>query len=198
MGTYVDKENNLEVNCSYNSANVVKVDSTWDEAFSVAGFKLTGDGAFSPNSSKKDFSSGLTYYNDNLRFASTVDVLTPSVASELVVASDGLSFGAKVNADLGGNFSAYDLGVDYSEKGMSVAFLTKEKLSVFQASYYSKLSGKSEVGCSAVYNKSSSKVAMEVGGKYKIDSDASLKAKIDTNFKITTGYTQLLRPGITA
>jgi hypothetical protein len=71
-------------------------------------------------------------------------------------------------------------------------------LKVFSGSYYHRVNPTVEAGAKATWDSeaSASNVTIELGTKYKLDSDAFLKAKIDNNGRLGLGYTQHLRPGV--
>eukprot|EP00732_Lithocolla_globosa_P004544 Lithocolla_globosa_v1_NODE_4256_length_1477_cov_637.308017.p1 type:complete len:280 gc:universal NODE_4256_length_1477_cov_637.308017:482-1321(+) len=195
--TYVDKENNLELVSSFNSSNLVKVELTLEEAFGVEGLTVDSTGSLKPSTTTRDLSAGFRYKTDSLNFASHFGS-DFKLSSELVLAYDKMVLGTSVVADGTGNLQAYDMGVGYKERGLALGAFAKNKLDVFQTSYYYQVCSSSEVGCLASYTKSKNLVGLEFGGKYKLDKDSSVKAKIHSDFKFSVGYSQIIRPGVKA
>eukprot|EP00732_Lithocolla_globosa_P006128 Lithocolla_globosa_v1_NODE_6912_length_1016_cov_155.696150.p1 type:complete len:283 gc:universal NODE_6912_length_1016_cov_155.696150:52-900(+) len=199
--TYKDKEYKSEVITSYNSKNEVKIETNMDDAFTVDGLKLTGDGTYSPAKSSGDLNLGLRYKQENVNIGTSCSLFGgPVVSSDLVVGKDGFIAGANVSAGLAKGFALknLDLGVGYSDKSYGINLFARKTLSVFHGSYYYKASKNTEVSCSANFEKEKNKLGLEIAGKYKVDKDSSIKAKLTSTFQVAVGYTQVLCPGITA
>ena len=96
-----------------------------------------------------------------------------------------------------GLVTRYNGALGYTTPEYTVTLTASNKLGVFGASYFHRLSKSVEAGAKATWNKKAdAAVAIEVGSKYILDKDAFVKAKIDNGGRLGLGYTQLLRPGI--
>lgn len=71
-------------------------------------------------------------------------------------------------------------------------------LNTFWGSYYHRVNPDVEVAGKAVWDSKTKSqfVNIEVGTKFNLDSNASMKAKINNNGLLSLGYTQALRPGV--
>jgi hypothetical protein len=67
----------------------------------------------------------------------------------------------------------------------------------FSFSYFHKIQAGLQAGARCQWNKATdSSVSLEVGTKYVLDKDASVKAKINNIGVLGLGYTQMLREGV--
>jgi voltage-dependent anion channel protein 2 len=125
----------------------------------------------------------------------------PSFNGDAVIGHDGFLAGAEVGYDVdGGKITKYSAAVGYSVPEYTAAVTATNNLSVFATSYYHRVNAQVEAGAKATWDAKSgnaSGVGLEIASKYKLDSNAFVKAKINNQGIAALAYSQLLRPGVT-
>ncbi|KAG0125745.1 eukaryotic porin/Tom40 [Tuber indicum] len=125
----------------------------------------------------------------------------PSFTGDVVVGHDGFLAGAEVGYNVvSGSITRYSAAVGYSVPEYTAAITATNNLNLFGASYYHRVSAQVEAGAKATWDAkggNASGVGLEIAGKYKLDSSAFFKAKINNQGIAALAYNQLLRPGVT-
>jgi len=125
----------------------------------------------------------------------------PSFNGDAVIGHDGFLAGAEVGYDVeGGRITKYSAAVGYSIPEYTAAITATNSLNVFAASYYHRVNAQVEAGAKATWDAksgSTSGVGLEIASKYKLDSNAFVKAKINNQGVAALAYSQLFRPGVT-
>lgn len=67
----------------------------------------------------------------------------------------------------------------------------------FSGSIFQKCSDKLDVGVQLSWTSGTNNTKFGLGGKFQLDSDAALRAKVNNNCQVGLGYQQKLRDGIT-
>ncbi|KAI9225339.1 MAG: eukaryotic porin/Tom40 [Piptocephalis tieghemiana] len=197
---FTDKANGLTLTQGWSAANVLS--TKVELANKVAsGLKLELNGSFLPDSGKRNAKVATEYKQPGLFSRANVDLFKgPTFTGDV-------SFGLQRNLVLGGEVSydvvsgkvtKYAAAAGFIEKDYVFSVHAHSSLSVFTGSYYHRVSPQVEVGGKVNWDSKvpGGPVGIDVGTKYKLDADASVKARIDNFGKLSLAYSQLLRPGV--
>lgn len=125
----------------------------------------------------------------------------PSFTGDVVFGHDGFLAGGEVGYNVvDGSITRYSAALGYSVPEYTAAITATNNLNLFAASYYHRVNAQVEAGAKAIWDAkggSSNGVGLEIAGKYKLDSSAFAKAKINNQGIAALAYNQLLRPGVT-
>lgn len=171
------------------------------EATNLAdGLKATFEGSFNPYDSGKDVKLGYSFKSSNLTTTGNVNALKkPTAKVDFVAGFEGINVGAQTSYDINkGSVSDYSAAVSYGEKDYSVAIHANKKFSEFAASYHHSVSSDVAIAASAGWKGGDKSFSVEFGTQYKIDRDATLKAKFNSSGLVGLGYIQKIRPDLKA
>lgn len=179
--------------------NLVKAQVELDGQL-AKGLKLEGVSSVQPDTNAITAVLSAQYKLPGLNTKATLDLLKTSITADAVVAQQGFLAGAEATYDVNeAALKRYSLAAGYSTSDYTVSLHALSNLSAFQAAYYHKVNADVEAGAKAFYNtKAGNKVSIEVGAKTYLDNAAFVKTKINSEGVLGLGYTQLLRPGVTA
>ncbi|OZJ03558.1 hypothetical protein BZG36_03105 [Bifiguratus adelaidae] len=194
---YSDKKNGLTFTESWTTSNHLSGKVELENNL-AKGLKVELNTSLLPSVGEKSARLGVTYKQPNVHTQAVLDVFKTHLAINSVVGHEGILAGAEVSYDILNNkVTRYNTALGYTASDYAVALHATNNLSVYSASYYHRVSAEVEAAGKAVWDsKGTNAVALEVGAKYKLDSNASLKAKISNSGVLGLGYTQLLRPGV--
>jgi len=164
------------------------------------GLKADLETTFNPYSAKKEVKLGYTFKADSFITTASANVFrTPQVKADFVFGHEGFIAGAQVTFDVASSAAAdYAAAVGYSEKDYAVTVHANKKLTQFVTTYHHLATNDVTLAAQASWGNSDKNILIEVGAQYKLDSNASLKAKFDSSGKIGFGYQQKLRPDLKA
>lgn len=125
----------------------------------------------------------------------------PSFNGDAVIGHDGFLAGAEVGYDVeGGKITKYSAAVGYSVPEYTATITATNNVSIFAASYYHRVNSQVEAGAKATWDAKGGNaggVGLEIASKYKLDTNAFVKARINNRGIAALAYNQLLRPGVT-
>ncbi|XP_023347144.1 voltage-dependent anion-selective channel [Eurytemora carolleeae] len=78
-----------------------------------------------------------------------------------------------------------------------VLFANMNDGQIFGGSVYKKINPSLECGCTLGWTASANNTTIGLGAKYQLDSEASIRAKLNNSRQLGLGYEQKLRSGIT-
>uniref|UniRef100_A0A8B9VXN5 Non-selective voltage-gated ion channel VDAC2 n=1 Tax=Anas zonorhyncha TaxID=75864 RepID=A0A8B9VXN5_9AVES len=144
------------------------------------GLKLTFDTTFSPNTGKKSGKIKSAYKRECLNLGCDVDFdfAGPAIHGSAVFGYEG-----------------WLAGYRYKEV-TSFLYLCSNDGSEFGGSIYQKVSDNLETAVNLSWTAGSNSTRFGIAAKYKLDSTASISAKVNNSSLVGVGYTQTLRPGV--
>ncbi|KAI8822040.1 eukaryotic porin/Tom40 [Fimicolochytrium jonesii] len=195
---HIDKARGITFTESWTSSNILGTQLELDNTL-ARGLKVDIAASLLPAKGTKNLKAGVEYKQDHLFTRTSVDLFRgPTLHGDAVVANDGFLAGGEVAYDVSdARVTKYNLAFGYLGREYSVALHATNALSTFAASYFHRVNADVEAGAKATWVKSlDNTVHVEVGTKYFLDNDASLKAKVDNRGLLGLGYTQILRRGV--
>lgn len=198
---YTDKPTGVTLTQAWTTANSLDTKVELDNTL-AKGLKAEVITNFFPSSKSKGAKLNLHYRQPLFHARAFFDLLKgPSFNGDVVLGHDGFLAGAEVGYDVvNGRITRYSAAVGYSVPEYTAAITATNNLNVFAASYYHKVNAQVEAGAKATWDAKSGNaggVGLEIASKYKLDSAAFVKAKINNQGIAALAYNQLLRPGVT-
>lgn len=168
------------------------------EPSAVEGLKLTLNSSFLPSSGTKSAALKANYKTDYLNVEGDVDLLMtgPTFKGSTVLMYNGWYAGYQVGYNTSSaKLSANNISAGYAGQDFTVHGRLTD-ISDCVTSVYHKVSDKTEVGITTAYNLQTSNVSLGLVGKYTLDDDSLVKAKVNNLGQIGMAYTQELRKGV--
>jgi len=180
----------------YDSQNTVKITAEKKDVL-TEGLRLKAEPTFVPFSGHRDVKLSAGYQNDHVHASTSVDPFKKQVNLSVVAGHGDCIVGGDITVR-NGDVNQYGLAVGVSKPSHEVVLSAKDKLNTFSGSYYHLVNKDLQATASAIWNRKDNNTIIELGGAYRLDKDASMKAKVDTTGKASWSYSQTLRPGIKA
>jgi len=165
----------------------------------LKGLKLTLDSTFSPQTGAKTGKIKAEYKHDLVTLNSDVDINLggPLVNASAVVGHQGWLAGYQAAFDTSkSKLTKNNFVLGYSS-GDFVLHTNVNDGQVFGGSVYQKVNKQLETGVNLGWTASKNETSFGIGCKYALDSNSSLRAKVNNSSQIGLGYQQKLRPGVT-
>jgi len=191
-------ESGLTFTDTYTTTNEMSVKVEAPELFT--GFKLELDTNFNPYTAKKELKVGGTFKADSFVSTFSTNIFSaPKVKVDAVVSHEGFVAGAQGTFDVNSAaISDYGVAIGYAEGDYGVTLHGNKKLTQFVTTYNHTVNKDVSVAAQATWGNSDKNILIEFGTQYKLDADASLKARFDSSGKVGFGYSQKLRPDLKA
>jgi voltage-dependent anion channel protein 2 len=196
---YTDKPTGVTLTQAWTTANALDTKVELDNTL-AKGLKTEVITQFLPSSKSKGAKLNLHYRQPLFHARAFFDLLKgPSFTGDAVLGHEGFLLGAEVAYNVvAGRITRYSAAAGYSVPEYTAAITVTDNLNLFAASYYHKVNAQVEAGAKATWDaKNASGVGLEIASKYKLDSAAFVKAKINNQGIAALAYSQLLRPGVT-
>lgn len=165
----------------------------------LKGFKLAANFIFSPETGSQSSHLKSSFTNNHLALNMGVDLDQegPTIQAAGVLGHQGWFLGYQTAFDFPKSQlikNTVALGFSTSDLILhsNVDFIENRR--IYGASIYHKLSHKLEYGVQMTWTNQSK---LEIGAKYDLDQDASIRTKIDNAKQLGVGYQQRLREGVT-
>ncbi|KAJ1503678.1 Mitochondrial porin [Coelomomyces lativittatus] len=193
---YTDKEKGLSLTETWTTSNVLSAEVEFADAV-TKGLKFNLFGALHPHDGQKNTRLSMEYKHKNVSTRTQLDVFKgPLINADVAVSHDGFMIGAE-SAYKNGSLLKYNFALGYATHDYALALQIANKGDLLTGSYYHRVNDDVETGAKAVWDrKASANMVLEVGAKYTLDKDTSLKFKIDNSGKLGLGFTQVLKPSV--
>ncbi|KAJ8930247.1 hypothetical protein NQ314_016975 [Rhamnusium bicolor] len=170
-----------------------------------AGFKLSGNVNFSPQTGNKSGGLKTAYLNERVAVNADLNLDSNStvIKASTVVGHQGWLAGYQAAFDIPNskltksNFALGFATTDFVLHTSVENDADSEDGQEFGGSIYQKVSPKLESAIQLAWSAGSNNTKFGIGAKYDLDQDASLRAKINNASLIGLGYQQRLREGVT-
>jgi len=186
----------VNVTDAYDSQNTVRITAEKRDVF-TQGLRVKVEPTFVPFSGHRDLKLSAGFQSEHVHATTTVDAFKNSANVSVVAGHGDFIVGGDItlrSKDIG----PYGLIFGYSKPTHEIVLSAKDKLNTFCGSYYHSINSDLQASASAIWTRKDNNTIIEIGAAYRIDKDASTKAKVDTTGKASWSYTQALRPGIKA
>uniref|UniRef100_A0A8V0ZHC7 Non-selective voltage-gated ion channel VDAC2 n=1 Tax=Gallus gallus TaxID=9031 RepID=A0A8V0ZHC7_CHICK len=178
---------------------LVKLDVKTKSASGIAkGLKLTFDTTFSPNTGKKSGKIKSAYKRECLNLGCDVDFdfAGPAIHGSAVFGYEGWLAGYQMTFDSAkSKLTRNNFSVGYKTGDFQLHTNVNDG-SEFGGSIYQKVSDNLETAVNLAWTAGSNSTRFGIAAKYKLDSTASISAKVNNSSLVGVGYTQTLRPGV--
>lgn len=122
----------------------------------------------------------------------------PHCSGDIVLSKNGAMLGGEAKYDVSsGRITKYSCGVGYAGKDYTASVVGTNAMQTFVVSYYHKVKQTAEIASKFTIDaKNGASSTLEVGTKYRLDSDSFLKAKMNSKGIAAFGYSQSVRKGV--
>jgi voltage-dependent anion channel protein 2 len=195
LETKFNHASGLSVKEKWTTKNDVTTELSVENKF-VEGSKLTAEAVFNPNSGLNGLKLKGDYAKDHIN--TNLAVSGKGVVSTAGVFSFGSKYlvGASADYDTAkGAVTSTKFAVGYAESDVIVTSSITNGSDVEGTVFHTPNSAV-QAGLKFTWSKASSDTGFELAGKYKLDKDAFVKAKVDKALNLGLSYTQSLRAGV--
>lgn len=162
------------------------------------GLKLEFDASFAPNTGKKSAKIKSAYKQDYVHCTGDVDFdfAGPAIQASAVAGYEGWVAGYQAAYDTAkSKLTANNFSFGYRSDDFNI-YTSVNDGSKFSGLIYHKISGSLEAAAQLNWASGSSSTAFQVGCKYDVDKDTSVRAKVSNSSLVGLAFTQQLRDGI--
>ncbi|XP_005812073.1 voltage-dependent anion-selective channel protein 3-like isoform X1 [Xiphophorus maculatus] len=192
---YKITDHSLTISQKWNTDNVLVNEVTVEDKL-AKGLKIGTETSFVPNTGKKTGKLKTGYKCQSMNLACDVDLQGPIVHGSVVLGFEGWLGGYQTLYDATKSKpSHHNFALGFKSTDFQVHTCVNEG-SEFSGSIYQKVDDKLETAITLAWTAGSNNTRFGVAGKYMLDKDTSLSAKVNNASLIGVGYTQSLRPGV--
>jgi len=195
---YKVKEHGLTLTEKWNTDNTLSADLALEDKLSK-GLKLVLSSTFVPQSGKKNAVLKTTYKADavTVNLDSTLDLGGPLVNGAAVAYYKNWLLGYQMAFDTSkSKLTKNNFAVGFTQKDFVLHTYANDGAE-FGGSLYHKISPDLEGAVDLGWSANSNTTRCSIGGKYNLDRDVSVRAKVNNNCQIGMGYQLRVRNGIT-
>lgn len=181
----------------WNTDNVIATTITVDDKI-AQGLKVDFDTTFAPVTGKKTARVKSAYKHDYLHTTTDVDFdfAGPTVHGSAVFGYKGWHAGYQASYDTANSkLTANNVSLTYKE-GDFVIHSGITDASKYVGSVHHQVNSKLSAAALLNWTSGVNTSTLTVGGKYTVDEDTYLKAKLDNGLRLGLSYVQNLRPGV--
>jgi len=195
---YKIKDLGLTFSEKWNTDNVLETAVTVQDQL-AKGLKLSADASFAPQSGHKSGNIKAAFVNDFCALDAKVGLLYggPIITASAVLGYQGFLGGYQLKFDANNSkITNNNFALGYSH-GDFVLHANVNDGTEFGGSIYHKVNSQLDAGVDLQWWSGTNDTKFGIGCKYALDSDASVRAKVNNASEIGLGYQQKLRQGIT-
>jgi len=195
---YKIKEHGLTVTEKWNTDNILNTDISLEDKV-AAGLKLVLNTTFAPQTGKKSGVLKSTYKADALsvNLDSTLDLGGPVINGATVAVYKNWLLGYQMSFDTAkSKLTKNNFAVGFKNDDFILHTFANDGAE-FGGSLYHQIHKNLEGAVDLAWSAGSNTTRFSIGCKYDLDSDASIRAKVNNSSQIGFGYEQKLRDGIT-
>lgn len=182
---------------SWTTDNVLSSEVTIEDQL-AQGLKLTFDASFAPQTGKKSGKVKTGYKNDyvNMNCDVDFDFSGPTINGAAVLGYNGFLAGYQAAFDTSkSKLSKSNFAIGY-QAGDFTLHTNVNDATEFGGSVHQKVSDNLETGVNLAWTAGSNVTRFGLAGKYTLDKDSSISAKVNSNGQVGFGYSQNLRDGV--
>ncbi|GAB1598886.1 voltage-dependent anion-selective channel protein 2-like [Argonauta hians] len=181
----------------WNTENILATEITVEDQI-AKGLKVSFDTAFAPQTGKRSGKIKTGFKNDYVNGGLDVDFefAGPTVHGALVLGYMGWLAGYQMSFDTSkSKLSRSNFAVGYSAGDFTLHTNVNDGTE-FCGSIYQRVNPKLDIGVNLSWTSNSNVTKFGLGGKYLLDDDTSVSAKINNSSQLGLGYSQKLRDGV--
>ncbi|XP_014781329.1 voltage-dependent anion-selective channel protein 2 [Octopus bimaculoides] len=181
----------------WNTDNILATEITVEDQI-AKGLKVSFDTSFAPQTGKRSGKIKTGYKNDYINGGVDVDFefAGPTVHGALVLGYMGWLAGYQMSFDTSkSKLSRSNFAVGYSAGDFTLHTNVNDGTE-FCGSIYQHVNPKLDIGVNLSWTSNSNVTRFGLGGKYILDCDTSISAKINNSSQLGLGYSQKLRDGV--
>jgi len=181
----------------WNTGNVISTTVTVDDKI-AQGLKVDFDTTFAPVTGKKTAKVKSAYKHDYIHTTTDVDFdfAGPTIHGSAVFGYKGWHAGYQASYDTANSkLTANNVSLTYKE-GDFVIHSGINDASKYVGSIHHQVNSKLSAAALLNWTSGVNTSTLTVGGKYTVDDDTYLKAKLDNGLRLGLSYVQNLRPGV--
>jgi len=195
LETKFNHSSGVSIKEKWTTKNDVSTELVVDNKF-VPGSKLTAEAVFNPNAGVRDVKLKTDYAKDHVNANLTVTGKGVLSASGVFTLLGNYLVGASTDYDTAkGAITATKFSAGYADTDVIVTSSITNGSDVEGAIFHTP-NAAVQAGLRFTWTKASSDTGFELAGKYRLDADSFVKAKLDKALNLGLSYTQLLRPGV--
>jgi len=195
---YKMKEYGLTFTEKWNTSNILCTELALQD-FLRQGTKFAAETSFSPQTGEKSLKLKSQYKNDTIAVNADSDFksATPILNVSAVFGYKGWLSGYQLRFDSkDSKVKGNNLALGYATNDFILNTNVRDGKH-FSGSIFQKANSRLDTGIELAWSSDNNDTKFAIGCNYKLDSDASLKAKVNNTSQIGLGYSQKLRQGIT-
>jgi len=195
---YKVKDYGLTFSEKWNTDNTLATEVSIQDQF-IKGLKLSADCTFAPQTGSKSGRVKSAFQNDKVALNCDVDLDTagPVIQASGVIGYQGWLAGYQTVFDAQkSKLTKNNFALGFST-GDFILHTNVDDGQEFGGSIYQKVSPRLDTGIQLAWSAGSNNTRFGIGAKYELDSDASIRAKVNNASQVGLGYQQRLRDGIT-
>lgn len=181
----------------WNTENILATEITVEDQI-AKGLKVSFDTSFAPQTGKRSGKIKTGYKNDYINGGMDVDFefAGPTVHGALVLGYMGWLAGYQMSFDTSkSKLSRSNFAVGYSAGDFTLHTNVNDGTE-FCGSIYQHVNPKLDIGVNLSWTSNSNVTRFGLAGKYILDNDTSVSAKINNSSQLGLGYSQKLRDGV--
>ncbi|XP_013070258.1 voltage-dependent anion-selective channel protein 2-like isoform X2 [Biomphalaria glabrata] len=178
----------------WNTDNVLNTEIKIEDQL-AEGLELTFDTSFAPSTGKKSGKIKSAYSMDYVHLNCDVDFdfAGPTIHGAAVLGYEGWLAGYQLSFDSSkSKLTRSNFGFGYTGDDFSFTTFVNEGQE-FVGSIHQKVTDSLEAAVNLSWTAGTGNTSFAVGGKYKLDDDASISLKVNNQSHVGIGYTQTLR-----
>ncbi|XP_013070257.1 voltage-dependent anion-selective channel protein 2-like isoform X3 [Biomphalaria glabrata] len=188
----------------WNTDNVLNTEIKIEDQL-AEGLELTFDTSFAPSTGKKSGKIKSAYSMDYVHLNCDVDFdfAGPTIHGAAVLGYEGWLAGYQLSFDSSkSKLTRSNFGFGYTGDDFSFTTFVNNNLKEgnegqeFVGSIHQKVTDSLEAAVNLSWTAGTGNTSFAVGGKYKLDDDASISLKVNNQSHVGIGYTQTLRDGV--
>ncbi|XP_043952574.1 voltage-dependent anion-selective channel protein 2-like isoform X2 [Gambusia affinis] len=192
---YKIKDHNFTISQKWNTDHVLINEMTLEDKL-AKGLKIGMETSFVPNTGRKTGKLKTGYKSPSMNLACDMDLQGPIVHSSVVLGYEGWLGGYQTFYDATKTKSTlHNFALGFRTTDFQVHTCVNEG-SEYSGSIYQKIDDKLETAITLAWTAGSNNTRFGVAGKYMLDKDTALSAKVNNASLIGVGYAQNLRPGV--
>jgi len=194
---YKDKNSGITVLEKWNTDNVLTTEVTIENQ-GVQGSKLVFDTSFSPTIGKRTGKLRTEYSRDHFHVNTDITLeKTPQITSSLVTGHAGVLAGVLATFDTNRNkLATHTVALGFKQKNYVLHTAVADG-SEFSASAYHKVNNKFELGANLSWSRGGDQTTrFGVGGKYEVNEDLTVRAKLSHQSLVGISLTHNLQKGL--
>lgn len=181
----------------WNTDNTLGTEVTIEDQL-YKGLKLTFESSFTPNVGKRTAKAKCEFAHQHVRLTSdaTLDFAGPLVNAGIVAGHEGWLLGYSTGFDTARSKLTHHHLIFGRELGNYGVHTFVNDGNEFGGTIYHKVNSRLELGANLGWTSGDQSTRFGLAGKYQLDADTSVRAKLANTSQLAVGLTHALKPGL--